>query len=75
MSLVLIFVVPKVGIENSLPFSRMAPGVIRSRRKACASACLFTAIRSPDIFCPDASLPENVKTGMILLLLILLAAT
>ena len=23
------------------------------------------AMRSPEIFCPDASLPENVKTGMV----------
>jgi hypothetical protein len=51
-------------MENSLPFSRIAPGVMRSRRNACANDCLFAAIRSPEIFCPDASLPENVKTGM-----------
>ena len=56
---------PKVGMENSLPFSRIAPGVMRSRRSACANACLLDAIRSPEIFCPDASFPENVKTGMV----------
>jgi hypothetical protein len=27
---------------------------------------LFGATRSPEIFCPEASLPENVKTGMVL---------
>jgi hypothetical protein len=27
---------------------------------------LVGATRSPEIFCPDASLPENVKTGMVL---------
>src|SRR5579862_2463630 len=64
MSLVPTLLEPKVGMENSLPFSRIAPGVIRSRRNACANDCLFAAIRSPEIFCPDASLPENVKTGM-----------
>jgi hypothetical protein len=26
---------------------------------------LLGAFRSPEIFCPEASLPENVKTGMI----------
>ena len=65
MSLVPTLPEPKVGMENSLPFSRIAPGVMRSRRNACASDCLLAAIRSPEIFCPDASLPENVKTGMV----------
>ena len=65
MSLVLTLPEPNVGMENSLPFSRIAPGVMRSRRSACASDCLLAAIRSPEIFCPDASLPENVKTGMV----------
>src|ERR1700722_6655549 len=66
MSLTFTLLVPKVGITNSLPFSRIAPGVIRSRRNCCPSACLFGATRSPEIFCPEASLPENVKTGMVL---------
>ena len=65
ISLVLTLPEPNVGIENSLPFSRIAPGVMRSRRNDCANACLFGAIRSPEIFCPDASFPENVKTGMV----------
>jgi hypothetical protein len=67
MSLVLTLLEPKVGMANSLPFSRMEPGVIRSRRNCCPRACLFGALRSPEIFCPEASLPENVKTGMVLI--------
>src|ERR1700693_2981170 len=66
MSLTLTLLEPKVGMANSLPFSRIAPGVMRSRRNCCPSACLVGATRSPEIFCPDASLPENVKTGMVL---------
>src|SRR5216684_8157472 len=66
MSLVLTLPEPNVGMANSLPFSRIAPGVMRSRRNCCASTCLFDAIRSPATFCPPASLPENVKTGMVL---------
>src|ERR1700675_3497514 len=67
MSLVLTLPEPKVGMENSLPFSRIAPGVIRSRRNCCPSACLLGEFRSPEIFCPEASLPENVNTGMVLI--------
>src|SRR6266852_696814 len=66
ISLVLTLPEPNVGMANSLPFSRIAPGVMRSRRNCCASTCLFAAIRSPATFCPPASLPENVKTGMVL---------
>src|ERR1700730_1413508 len=65
MSLVLILPLPKVGIANSLPFSRMAPGVMRSRRHWVERTCLFAAVPSPLIFSPDAFLPENVKTGMV----------
>src|SRR3984893_2108752 len=65
MSLVLILPLPKVGIANSLPFSRMAPGVMRSRRNWVVSTCLLAAVRSPLIFSPDAFLPENVKTGIV----------
>ena len=67
ISLTLTLPVPNVGIENSLPFSLIAPGVIRSRRNSCPSACLLGAFRSPETFCPEASLPENVKTGMVLI--------
>src|ERR1700722_12956443 len=66
MSLVATLPDPKVGIENSLPFSRTDPGVMRSRRNCCVRLCLLGADRSPEIFCPDASLPENVNTGMVL---------
>src|SRR5580698_3291172 len=65
MSLVLTLLVPKVGMANSLPFSRMEPAVICSRRNCVANACLLGAFRSPLIFCPAASLPENVKTAMV----------
>src|SRR5579884_1322137 len=64
MSLVLTLPDPKVGRANSLPFSRIAPGVMRSLRSCAASVCLFAAVRSPLIFCPVALFPENVKTGM-----------
>ena len=50
MSLVLTLSMPKVGMTNSLPFSRMGPGVMRSRRNWLVSACLLTAVRSPLIF-------------------------
>src|SRR6266550_1773539 len=76
MSLVLTLAVPKVGRENSLPFSRMDPGVMRSRRSAEASDSLFGATRSPWTFSPLLVFPENVKTGMVLfssLLLFLLS--
>src|ERR1700722_14961987 len=66
-SFTLTLLVPNVGITNSLPFSRIAPGVIRSRRNCWPSACLLGATRSPETFCPEASLPENVKTGMVLI--------
>ena len=65
MSLVFTLPLPKVGMTNSLPFSRMAPGVMRSRRSCVVSTCLLTAVRSPLTFSPDAFLPENVKTGMV----------
>src|SRR5580658_4989549 len=68
ISLTLTLLDPKVGMTNSLPFSRIAPGVICSRRNAWPRACLFGATRSPEIFCTEASLPENVKTGMVLAL-------
>jgi hypothetical protein len=51
-------------MENSFPFSRTDPGVMRSRRNCCTKTSLFAATRSPDTFSPDALLPENVKTGM-----------
>src|SRR5882672_5786588 len=72
MSLVLTLPVPKVGITNSLPFSRTAPGVIRSRRNWVVSTCLLTAVRSPLTFWPDSFFPENVKTGMVTLSSLLL---
>src|SRR5437868_8550924 len=65
MSLVFTFPLPNIGRENSFPFSRIEPGVTRSRRNCAANTCLFAATRSPVIFSPDAFLPENVKTGMV----------
>ena len=44
MSLVLTLPVPKVGMTNSLPFSRMDPGVMRSRRNWLVSTCLLAAV-------------------------------
>src|ERR1700733_3492023 len=73
MSLTLTLPDPNVGIANSLPFSRIAPGVMRSRLNCWLSACLLGAMRSPEIFCPEASLPENVNTGMVWFLLALVA--
>src|SRR5713101_587392 len=76
MSFVLTLELPKVGMENSLPFSRMDPGVMRSRRSAEASDSLLGATRSPWTFSPLLVFPENVKTGMVLfssLLLFLLS--
>ena len=64
ISFTLTFVVPKVGITNSLPFSRMVGAVICSRRNWLVKTCLFTATRSPEIFSPEAFFPENVNTGM-----------
>src|SRR5205085_11471965 len=64
ISLVLTLPEPKVGSANSLPFSRMLPGVIRSRRNWLLSASLLAAVRSPLIFAPVEFLPEKVKTGM-----------
>src|SRR5215470_494708 len=65
MSLVLTLPDPNVGRENSLPFSRTAPGVIRSRRNCCSRTSLLAADRSPETFSPDALFPENVKTGIL----------
>src|ERR1700756_5151010 len=67
MSFVLTLADPNVGRENSFPFSRTDPGVMRSRRNCCSSTSLLAAVRSPLIFSPDALLPENVKTGMVTL--------
>src|SRR5947209_7768610 len=67
ISLVLTLPEPKVGMENSLPFSRTDPGVMRSRRSCCSSTSLLAATRSPLTFSPDALFPENVKTGMVTL--------
>src|SRR5690348_17288992 len=65
MSFVLTLVEPKVGSENSFPFSRMLEDVICSRRSCMASTCLLAADRSPVTFSPAEFLPENVKTGMV----------
>src|SRR5690242_2836495 len=56
--------VPKVGRANSLPFSLMAPGVIRSRRSCMVTAALLSANRSPAILLPCESVPVNVNTGI-----------
>ena len=65
ISLTLTLPEPNVGMANSLPFSRMVGVAICSRRNWLASACLFAAVRSPEIFSPEAFFPENVKTGMV----------
>src|SRR5580698_74207 len=65
MSFTLTLPEPNVGMTNSLPFSRMAPGVMRSRRNWVAKVCLLAATRSPLIFSPVSFFPENVKTGML----------
>ena len=66
MSLVLTLLEPKVGMENSLPFSRIAPGVMRSRRNCCSQR-LFVGGHpfAAELSRPDAFFPENVKTGMV----------
>src|SRR2546430_2022606 len=56
--------VPKVGRANSLPFSLMAPGVIRSRRSCMVTAALLSANRSPAILLPWGSVPVNVNAGI-----------
>src|SRR5579863_4487571 len=65
ISLTLTLPEPNVGRANSLPFSRMDPGVICSRRSWVLSISLLGAFRSPLIFSPDAVFPENVNTGMV----------
>src|SRR5215469_6253992 len=65
ISLVLTLPEPKKGSENSFPFSRTEPGVIRSLRSCCRTTSLLAAVRSPETFSPDALFPENVKTGMV----------
>src|SRR5580704_5487836 len=65
ISFTLMWPEPKVGMTNSLPFSRMAPVVIRSFRNCVAKACLLVVTRSPVIFSPVSFFPENVKTGML----------
>ncbi len=64
ISFVLTLPDPKVGSENSFPFSRMLAPVICSRRSCMASTCLLVATRSPETFSPAVFFPENVKTGM-----------
>src|SRR5438309_745675 len=56
---------PKVGRANSLPFSLMAPGVMRSRRSVAFKTSLFSAARSPFTAAPLASVPLNVNTGIV----------
>src|SRR5262245_58407028 len=56
--------VPSLGRANSLPFSLMAPGVMRSRRNCMVTAALLSANRSPAILLPWASVPVNVNTGI-----------
>src|SRR5262249_8736148 len=56
--------VPSLGRANSLPFSLMAPGVMRSRRNCMVTAALLSASRSPAILLPWASVPVNVNTGI-----------
>src|SRR5437764_13471162 len=68
MSLVGTLELRKLGRANSLPFSLIAPGTIRSRRSAAESTCLFSAARSPEIFWPVAVVPLNVNTGIVFLL-------
>src|ERR1700731_43009 len=56
--------VPSLGRANSLPFSLMAPGVMRSRRNCMVTAALVSANRSPATFLPCGSVPVNVNTGI-----------
>src|SRR5437868_5631867 len=56
--------VPSLGRANSLPFSLMAPGVMRSRRNCMVTAALLSANRSPAILLPWESVPVNVNTGI-----------
>ena len=56
--------VPSLGRANSLPFSLMAPGVMRSRRNCIVTAALLSANRSPATFFPWGSVPVNVNTGI-----------
>src|SRR6266481_1657517 len=65
MSLVLTLPDPNMGRENSLPFSRTEPGVMRSLRNCWRTTSLFAAVRSPEIFSPEELFPENVNTGMV----------
>src|SRR5262245_28891262 len=64
MSFVATLPPPIFGRANSLPFSLIAPGVMRSLRNAAFSTSLFSATRSPLTAAPAASLPVNVKTGI-----------
>src|SRR3954451_8566821 len=64
MSLVATLPEPNVGRANSLPFSLIAEGVMRSRRNCAESTCLFSAARSPEIFSPAEFVPVNVNTAI-----------
>src|SRR3954447_25915244 len=64
MSFVATFPEPNVGRANSLPFSLIAEGVMRSRRNCAESTCLFSAARSPEIFSPAEFVPVNVNTAI-----------
>src|SRR4051794_7763117 len=73
MSLTGTLPVPSFGRANSLPFSLMAPGVMRSRRNCMVTAALLSANRSPAIFLPWGSVPVNVNTGITVTPLVLFA--
>src|SRR6185312_16079829 len=73
MSLMGTLPVPSLGRANSLPFSLMAPGVMRSRRNCMVMAALLSPNRSPEIRFPWASVPVNVNTGISTTPLVLVA--
>src|SRR5215472_11823644 len=57
--------VPKVGSTNSLPFSLIAPGTMRSRRNCMVNCALLSANFSPETRFPWASFPVKVNTGIV----------
>src|SRR5512146_1531805 len=65
MSLVATLPEPKVGRENSLPFSFMELTVMCSLASCACNTCLLVDTRSPPTFSPATFVPENVNTGIV----------